>query len=304
MSLDFFRFSGLSRLDRYLRRRYTGRDDTEPKGFDGYYSPLPDLQEVERRADELFSKKRTDLGPSIDLRVEHQIALLRELAGYYGDFDWPDQPGHDHRFYLNNGFFLAADALALHACLRHYRPNRVIEIGAGFSTALMLDVDDRFLGKSLDFTVVEPEPDRLQQLLRPEDNDRLKLLRARAQDVPLGLFDDLEPNDFLFIDSSHVAKVGSDVNHLLFEVIPRLAPGVIVHIHDIMWPFEYPKAWILEGRAWNEAYMVRAFLQYNASFQILLFNNFAGYCLTDLVRELMPRFLENKGGSLWLRKIG
>ena len=92
------------------------------------------------------------------------------------------------------------------------------------------------------------------------------------------------------------------MNYLVFEILPRLKPGVVVHIHDIMWPFEYPKEWLMEGRAWNEAYIVRAFLQYNEAFDIVLFNSYVGHCFRGLLEELMPRFLENTGGSLWLQK--
>ena len=94
------------------------------------------------------------------------------------------------------------------------------------------------------------------------------------------------------------------MNYLLFQVLPRLRPGVVVHVHDVMWPFEYPREWVLEGRAWNEAYLVRAFLQYNDVFDILLFNSYVGHRERAFLSERMPRFLENTGGSLWLVKRG
>jgi hypothetical protein len=109
-------------------------------------------------------------------------------------------------------------------------------------------------------------------------------------------------NDVLFIDSSHVTKIGSDVNYLFFEILPRLRPGVLVHIHDVMWPFNYPLEWIIEGRSWNKAYIVRAFLQYNEAFDILLFNSYLGHTYRKMLTEQMPKFLENTGGSIWLGK--
>jgi hypothetical protein len=96
--------------------------------------------------------------------------------------------------------------------------------------------------------------------------------------------------------------VGSDVNYLVFEVLPRVQPGVLVHIHDIYWPFEYPAEWVLEGRSWNEGYLLRAFLQYNEAFDILLFNNYLGHRHGDFMREVMPLFMKNDGGSLWLQR--
>jgi Methyltransferase domain len=302
MANGLSRIPGVSRLDRYLREHYTGRQQREFAPHGSFYSPFPDRKDVERRGAKLFAKQGVELGPSIDLRTNEQAALLKKLAVYYTQFDWPKQPTASRRFYLDNDFFLIADALTLYGLIRHFHPRRIVAIGGEFAAALMLDTNERFLDNAVNFTFVEPDPQRLEPILTSEDMARLTVLDCEVQDLPITVFDKLERGDFLFIDSSHVAKFGSDVTHLMFEVLPRLASGVIVQFHDIMWPFEYPRPWIVEGRAWNEAYLVRAFLQYNDAFQILLFNNYAGYCLTQLVKELMPRFLENKGGSLWLQK--
>jgi hypothetical protein len=122
--------------------------------------------------------------------------------------------------------------------------------------------------------------------------------------VPVETFSGLGPGDILFIDSSHVSKYESDVNYLIFKVFPALKSGVIVHIHDIFYPFEYPMQWLLEGRAWNEAYLVRAFLQSNAKWEIFLFADFAGKKFREYLAEHMPLCLKNTGGSLWIRKTG
>ena len=116
------------------------------------------------------------------------------------------------------------------------------------------------------------------------------------------LFATLEENDILFIDSTHVAKIGSDVNYLFFEVLPRLRAGVYVHVHDIFHPFEYPRAWIYEGRAWTEAYMLRAFLTFNTAFEIVLFNTFLERFHRERFAHKMPLCLRNEGGSIWLRR--
>jgi len=139
-------------------------------------------------------------------------------------------------------------------------------------------------------------------LLKEGDRARIRIVPSRLQDVPLATFEALESNDILFIDSTHVGKTGSDVNHLFFEILPRLASGVHVHVHDIFYPFEYPKEWVYKGRAWNEAYMTRAFLQYNAAFRIALMNTFMQRFHADFFREKMPLCLRNPGGSLWLRR--
>ena len=292
---------GFESVDRYLRRRYTGSDRRPFAAPGSYYSPVPDREEVKARADELFDGN-TDLGPGIRLRADEQKKLLDELATYYEEFDWSEKPGIGRRFYVPNIFFEIGDAIVLYAMLRRFRPKQVIEVGSGFSSALMLDTNDLFLGGSVHFTFIEPNAERLCSLLTSEDRGRVQLLEKPVQQVAAQVFSSLESNDVLFIDSSHVAKVGSDVNYLFFKILPLLKPGVLIHIHDIMWPFEYPLEWIMEGRSWNEAYILRAFLQYNEAFDILLFNSYLGHTHRKVLTERMPRFLENTGGSLWLRK--
>ena len=167
----------------------------------------------------------------------------------------------------------------------------------------MLDTNDLFLRRNVQFKFVEPYPERLLSLLRKEDNERCEIIQDKVQNVPIATFQELEANDILFIDSSHVSKIGSDVNFLIFEVLPNLKPGVIIHFHDVLWPFEYRKEWIVNKRAWNEAYILRAFLQYNSQFRILLFNSYLGYRFKKIFEDKMKIFLKDTGGSLWLEKI-
>jgi len=184
---------------------------------------------------------------------------------------------------------------------RGFRPQRVIEVGSGFSSRLLLDTSEHFFNNKMDITLIDPSLGSLTDL---EPAAGANLLSCRVQDVPLAFFDQLEENDILFIDSSHVSKTGSDVNFYIFDVIPRLSPGVLVHIHDILYPFEYPADWVLdEKRSWNETYLLQAFLQYNAAFEILYWNNFAFHALGADLAELMPLCLENEGGSLWIRRV-
>ena len=130
------------------------------------------------------------------------------------------------------------------------------------------------------------------------------------QDVPLELFDQVEANDILFIDSSHVAKIGSDLVHLSYVcAAAALKPGVLVHFHDIFWPFEYPQVWYGQGRAWNEAYFVRALLQDSAAYEVVYFNSYMEAVHRDLVSDLLPLALARPSAattrgnsSLWIRK--
>jgi len=173
----------------------------------------------------------------------------------------------------------------------------------------MLDFDEHCPDSNIEFTFVEPNPTRLRGLLSERDLQRCTLEVGPVQGCRSDVFDMLEENDCVFIDSSHVAKTGSDVVYLVFDVLPRLAAGVLVHVHDILWPFEYPRAWIEAGRAYNEAYMIRAFLQYNAAFEVLYFNSFMAKAHAPLLRATMPDVLrlpsspETEGNSsLWLRR--
>ncbi len=289
-------------LDRYLRYRYTGSTYQEPYPRGHYYSPLPDISEVQSRFP-ILCPGGTDLGPSIDLRPKIQRSLLTELASYYCDFHWPEQPSKDFRFHLQQTVFCHGDAVILHAMLRHFAPKRIIEVGSGFSSALMLDVNARFLQGQTQFTFIEPFPERLLSLIHDNDLEKCTVIDEKLQTVPLATFHQLQANDILFVDSSHVSKIGSDVNRIVFDILPILKPGVLVHFHDVLWPFEYPLQWIMEGKAWNEAYLLRAFLQYNSHFEIVLLNSYIGHVFESFMKKMMPLFLKNTGGSLWLRKL-
>src|SRR5262249_30659220 len=157
----------------------------------------------------------------------------------------------------------------------------VIEIGSGFSSALMLDVNERFLDKRTNLTFIEPNPDRLHLLLNEDDKRRVRIVRRPGQETS-DLLCKVRPGGFLFVDSSHVSKIGSDVNFICFEVLPNLPIGTFIHFHDIFWPFEYPNEWIAEGASWNEAYLLRAFLTMNTCFEIIFWAPFAAKCWPEL----------------------
>ena len=129
------------------------------------------------------------------------------------------------------------------------------------------------------------------------------LIEKRVQEVPLETFASLGENDVLFIDSSHVSKIGSDVNRLYFDMLPVLAPGVLIHIHDVAGNFEYPRDWLEEGRAWNEQYLLRAFLMNNRDYRIELFTAWLFNIYHPFIAERMPMCARGGGGQMWLRKL-
>jgi len=272
-----------------------------------FYSPYPDLADYGRRVAALRDPAR-EL-PGIDLREDEQLVLVARLSplldpsGPAGDdlHEHEDRRG-DRRYWLDNPAYAHGDGAVLYAMLRHLRPGRIVEVGSGYSSALILDVVERHL-PGTEVTFVEPYPALVEGLLRADDERRVTIHRQPVQDVDPRVFAGLGPGDVLFVDSTHVVKAGSDVNHLFFEVLPRLARGAWVHLHDIFFPFEYPEAWVREGRAWHEAHLLRAFLSYNDAFAIRWFQDML-WARHRAALEGLPWVARNPGANLWLERIG
>ncbi len=267
-----------------------------------FYSPLPDVQLVDRDKDKLFDRSAREIA-GIDIRADDQLALLRRFAEFHDEVPFQEAPSEGLRYYFQNPYFSYGDAVVLYSMLRLRQPRTIMEVGSGFSTAVMLDTNDRFCAKHIAMTFIDPHPERLLSLLTERDLAQHEVIRDVVQHVPIDRFAALGANDILFIDSSHVVKIGSDVVHLVTEVLPRLKQGVVVHFHDVFWPFQYPEEWILGGRAWNEAYILKAFLQFNAAFKVLFFNSYIATHHAELAQRHLPLFMKNPGGSLWIEKI-
>jgi hypothetical protein len=265
-----------------------------------FYSPLPSREEI---ADAWARGGFGPPFPAIELNEAGQFARLERFAAWYGAQPFPEQPTKGRRFYLDNPSYGHYDAFMLYGMLREARPKRMIEVGSGFSSAAMLDLNDQVLGGGVNFTFIDPDMTRLRPLLRPDDHARCRLIEKRVQEVPVEAFSALEENDVLFIDSSHVSKIGSDVNRLFFDVLPALAPGVLIHIHDVAGNLDYPRDWLEEGRAWNEQYLLRAFLMNNEAYRIELFSAWLWNQRHELIRQQMPMCSRGGGGQMWLRKL-
>lgn len=240
--------------------------------------------------------------------IQNEFANL--FIEFYQEIPFSEKKNNHDRYYFDNLYFTYGDAISLYSMIRIFQPKRIIEIGSGFSSAEMLDINDRFFAYRMRLTFIEPYPERLLMLLRDQDGEIVTIKEKRVQQVPKDIFSELSANDILFIDSSHVAKTASDVLYILFDILPCLSAGVLVHFHDILWPFEYPNIWINEGRAWNEAYFVRAFLQYNTTFEILFFNSFMEVHHSKFLLDRLPLMLKVPSikttlgnTSLWLRKL-
>jgi methyltransferase family protein len=286
----------------------TGLPTTDPPllcwPLDHYYSPVPDNRALMREP--AHSRVFTPVPrstPGIDWRAPEQVALVRDL-GHRFPIEFPDGATGDPRdYHPDNGMFSRLDAWMLQAMVRHFRPRRVIETGCGWSSLVTARVNREYLGGAAEFTCIEPHP---PDFLGDGIDGISKLIVSRVEELPVDPFLELESGDVLFIDTSHVAKTGGDVVFLYQEVLPRLAPGVVVHIHDMFIPWDYPEEWVRTGRAWNEQYLVRAFLAFNSAFQILLSVAWMSYYARDALSESIDgypdRFLPG-GGSLWLRRV-
>lgn len=287
----------LSRQLAILRRR--SQPELFPAGH--FYSPIANLDDIRDREQKIWGSGKQM--PGIDWNEEAQRQLLLEaFPPYVAEIDFPtEKPADETLYFYKNDQFPVLDAEVLYCVLRHFRPQRVIEVGSGFSSLITAHVNRIHCGSAIRFSCVEPFP---RQFLRNGVPGISELVEQRVEDVSLGFFEELAENDILFIDSSHVAKVGSDVNYLFFEVIPRLHKGALVHIHDIFLPDEYPRRWVIEeGRHWNEQYLVRAFLEFNQAFEIVWAAHFMAKFHHSAVRSVFRRFPAlGGGGSLWIRR--
>lgn len=263
-----------------------------------YYSPYPDLEDIKAREHELFDDTN-DQYDGINLNMEGQLELLKQLSLYHQDIPFPREQTGGMNYYFDNEFYSYGDGVVLYALMRHLKPKKIIEVGSGFSSSLMLDTNRLFFDDSIQLTFIEPYPLRLNTVVKDQS---INLIEKQMQDVELSVFKELQEGDILFIDSSHVVKAGSDVQYLFNKILPNLAKGVYVHIHDIPCGFEYPKEWIYARVAFNEAYMLRSFLQFNNAFEIVFWG---AYMQNHHHKELetnLPLAGLGSNGSIWLRK--
>jgi hypothetical protein len=269
-----------------------------------FYSPLVDrrnqrLQQYYGR----YAGRLTEQCAAVRLDDAALLGMFERIAAHYPEAPFPESRRDNARYYYENPAFSYADAVTLYGMLREFKPRRLIDIGSGFSSCACMDVNDRFFGGAMELSFHDPHPETLLGLLAAQDPYRECVYTTALQEIPLASFERLEPNDILLIDSSHVAKTASDVNDYLFRVLPALRPGVLVHIHDILYPFEYPPQWVLhENRSWNEAYLVKAFLMYNSAFEVVFFCDYVYNRYAAETEQRMPLCRRNTGGSLWLRK--
>jgi hypothetical protein len=269
-----------------------------------YYSPIPNTREL---SNDLWQRNRFPVG--FDLRLCAALDWLDVLYQHFGHeySKFPSKQTDDpHRYYLNNAAFRSGDAEVLYAIVRELKPRRIIEIGSGYSTLIICQAiranQEDAAGYQCEFVAIEPFP---PAVLRPPPTEVTRLVSKSVQQVTLEFFLSLRANDILFIDSTHVARIGSDVVYEYLTILPSLAPGVIVHVHDIFIPAEYPRAWIEHDRFfWNEQYLLEAFLTHNNKFEVLVPMHAIWSLHNERFRTVINSF--KQGGSapssFWIRR--
>lgn len=286
-------------LVRRLLNRLAGQPEhAHPLGH--FYSPIVDPRSLDTTR---LWPQRVRLPEGIDFNDSSHAYLIGEvLPRFAADFDYPEEGRDDdpaQGFYVRNSQFGWLDARLLFVLLRHWQPARIVEIGSGYSTLLIDDVARRFLGGTTGVTAIEPFPRPFLHRLGNVD-----LLEQRVQDVDPGIFDQLQAGDVLFVDSSHVAKTGSDVNCVVFDILPRLRSGVHVHFHDIFLPCEYPKPWVLEdNRSWNEQYLIHALLMYSTRLRISFGSAYAFLRHKQALATALGLPEAIGGSSLWIEVV-
>ena len=267
-----------------------------------FYSPLVDPTDphVQKALEDEAHPAASASALGLDER--EMLRWFSIISGHYPTNPFPEQPAGGSLYHYANPLFPLADALALLGVMIETRPRRYVEVGCGYFSCAAIDINEKYMGGAVEMTFIEPYPDEfLKQVGESKYASRLQ--RTKLQDVPLDLFTGLSAGDVVFLDSSHVAKTGSDVVDYMFRVLPALPKGVLIHIHDIFFPFEYPAAWVeTENRSWNEAYLLRAFLLGNESYRVIYFSDWMYKCRREVFGAAMPLCVEHRGGSIWIEK--
>lgn len=269
-----------------------------------FNQPIPDTRTLK---DSLWTKRSELVG--IDLKEEGQVALLGDFAARFKDeysgFPRGPVPGAPG-YYVDNQVFESVDGEILYCMIRHLKPRRIVEIGSGFSTMLSAQAiasnhadDPKY---ACELVAIDPYPNAVLKAGFPGLS---RVIEDEVQNVPLELFTNLGSNDILFIDSSHILRIGSDVQYECLEIVPRVAPGAVVHFHDIFLPSEYPKDIIFKGFQFpNEQYLVQAFLAFNEAFEVLWAGSFMHLAHPDLLESAFASYSRATRwpGSLWVRR--
>ncbi len=201
------------------------------------------------------------------------------------------------KYTFDNPWFTSPDAEVLYTIVTEFRPGHIVEVGSGNSTKI---IRQAIMDKNLNSYLIAIDPNPRTDVSRIVDE---------LHQIPLEQLEEMEilyslkKEDILFIDSSHEIKTGNDVILLYLNIFPKLPPGVLIHIHDIFLPYDYPEEWIIEkGWQWNEQYLLQALLMFNDTFEVLWAGHFLQRTMSDF-GKYFPHLNGRIASSLWLRKV-
>jgi predicted O-methyltransferase YrrM len=269
-----------------------------------FYEPVPAYESV---PDDYFETKQSFPGFSIDL--DAAASALKQISCYVQECNWPDKRTAEGVYYTGNVNFGYCSAAILHCMIRSSRTKRLLEVGSGYSSLVALEaLKLNYPGGEFRLKCIEPYPVRWLEEMARKHPGSVELLAVKADEADLATYSELGENDVLFIDGSHVSKLGSDVNFIYLQVLPRLTSGVLVHIHDIFIPYEYPREfyWGRDKRFWNEQYLLEAFLTNNPAFEVVLPAYWLMRDRPSDFQEALPAWNPRAHGhssSFWLRKV-
>ena len=270
-----------------------------------FYEPIPDTRTL---SDNLWKKHSVLVG--LDMNEQQQLKLLKEFtARFKTEYDqFPlSQSSQPYQYYVNNRMYESVDGEILYCMVRYFKPKKIIEIGAGYSTyataqAIRKNKTENE-ANACEFITIDPFPNDTVCKGFPGLS---KLLTQPVQNIPISKFKELSENDILNIDSSHVIKIGNDVHYIFLEILPQLNKGVIVGFHDIFLPAEYPKEWLLKcHRFWNEQYLLQTFLMFNDSWKVLWANSFMHLNHPQELKNAFNSYdqYQRNPGSFWIRRF-
>jgi predicted O-methyltransferase YrrM len=241
---------------------------------------------------------------AIDWRVHDQVKFFEEELGpFLREFRPQPDPGAPLGvFRLDNQTYDRVDAELLYAAVRHFRPRRFVELGSGYSTLVAWEAGkaNSADGHETEVSILDPHP---SPHVTSHPDLAARVSPVAAQELPEEVVDRLEPSDILFVDTSHTVKIGGDVNRIVLDLLPRLAPGVVVHFHDVFLPGDYSRGHLANAHYWTEQYLLQAFLMYNHEWEVLVSAQAVARRAPDVVRRLIPSYGDGVSpGAIWLRR--
>lgn len=260
-----------------------------------YYEPMYDMSELD------INNEPRNL-PGIDFKFGEQVQLLKSFDATSIPSNWRDEAANETSFSLNNRNFGAGDADIWFHVINHFKPKKIIEIGSGRSTLVAREAVVNISNIDSDYQCAHLciEPYEMPWLEKLE----IDIRRAKLEDLDPAIFKTLGDGDILFIDSSHIIRPGGEVLMEFLEILPKLASGVIVHVHDIFTPRDYPEKWLKDPRFWNEQYLLEAFLSHNDEWDVLIANNYLAHDESELMEKHCRYFEAGKDnpGSFYIRR--